>query len=224
MTTKACPRCPTHAEGRDEVEAAFGFRRNAGKMVPQSWCRRCRSGTLPVGAEPFRTVLADPAWTYNQATARGGVASEYATMSTRQIAELPVEAVASRNSVLLLWSANPMLKDALRVMDAWGFEYKTKITWCKNTFGTGFWVRSKTEDLLIGTRGKPPLPEVAPPSVLHAVNRGHSQKPPEIYPVAERLGAGPRLELFARERRHGWASWGNQLSETAQAALEVLDG
>jgi N6-adenosine-specific RNA methylase IME4 len=217
---KACPRCPTVAVGREEVEERFGHRRNGGRLVPQSWCRRCRAGSLPVGA--FRTVLADPAWSYNNSARLRGVAAEqYATMTTREIAELPVEAVTARDAVCLLWSTNPLLPDALRVMDAWGFTYKTKLTWCKNTFGPGFWLRSQSEDLLIGTKGKPPKPRVAPSSVLHADNPGHSRKPRPIYPVAEALGAAPRLELFARQRRQGWAAWGNELSRHVEAALEV---
>ena len=221
MTVKACPRCPTTAEGRDGIEEAFGFRRNAGRVVPQSWCRRCRAGTLPVG--PFRTVLADPPWSYNQAKGLSGVAAaHYATMATKDIAALPVEAVAAMDSVLLMWATNPLLPEALRVMDAWGFAYKTSLTWCKNTFGPGFWLRGQSEHVLIGTRGKPPRPAVAPSSVLHADNPGHSQKPRSFYPIAEALGAGPRVELFARQQRAGWTAWGNELSRTIETALAVV--
>jgi N6-adenosine-specific RNA methylase IME4 len=217
---KTCPRCPTRADGPDEVEAKFGFRRLAGKVVPQSWCRQCRAGTLPAGAH--KTILADPAWSYNVAKGlRGVAADQYVTMSTKEIAALPVEAVAAKDSVLLLWATNPLLPDALRVMDAWGFTYKTKLTWCKNTLGVGHWLRGKSEDLLIGTRGRPPLPDDVPEGVLHADNPGHSRKPRPIYPIAEKLGKAPRVELFARERRQGWTAWGNQLSATVETALAV---
>lgn len=218
---KSCPRCPTTADGKDEIDAAFGFRRLDGKTVPQSWCRSCRNGgRLPLGAH--RTILADPAWSYNTAKAlRGVAADQYGTMQTKEIAALPVEAVAAKDAVLLLWATNPLLPDALRVMDSWGFTYKTALTWCKNTVGVGFWLRGQTEHVLIGTKGKPPLPKVAPSSVLHADNPGHSCKPRSFYPVAEALGLAPRLELFARQRRQGWASWGNQLSSTVETALAV---
>lgn len=217
---KACPRCATVALNDDELEAKFGSRRLAGKVVPQSWCRACRRGTLPEGA--FRTILADPPWAYNVDKALKGVAdAQYQTMSVKQICAMPVEALAAKDAVLLLWSTNPMLPDALKVVEAWGFTYKTKMTWCKNTLGVGFWLRGQTEDLLICTKGKPPKPKVAPSSVVHADNPGHSQKPRCFYPIYERLGLGERVELFARQRRQGWASWGNQLSSTVETRLEV---
>lgn len=218
---KVCPRCPTTADCPDDVVALFGFRRNAGRVVPQSWCRRCRAGSLPVGAQPWRTVLADPAWQYDNTVGKGIAEDQYATMPTAEIARLPVPAIVDQDAVLLMWCTNPMLPDGLRVMRAWGFQYKTKLTWCKNTFGTGRWLRGQTEDLLIGTRGRPPPPLVAPSSVLHAKNHGHSRKPRPIYPIAERLGRGPRVELFARDQRIGWTAWGNQLSRTVETTLGV---
>lgn len=221
MEKKICPRpnCTTEADDKDEIEARFGFRLNAGRKMAQSWCRRCRAGALPLGAEPYRTVLADPAWSYDQSTARGSAAKHYATMTNEDIAALPVEAVAAKDSVLLLWATNPLLPEALGVMEAWGYDYKTKMTWCKNTVGIGQWLRGQSEDLLIGVKGSPPLPDVAPSSVLHATNKGHSQKPRSIFPIAERLGRAPRLEMFARQRRQGWTSWGNQLSATVETTL-----
>lgn len=142
-------------------------------------------------------------------------------MSLDDIKALPVAAVAAKDSVLLLWATNPLLPDALEVMAAWGFTYKSALTWCKNTFGTGFWVRGKTEHLLIGVKGKPALPSKAPASVVHLDNPGHSAKPRGFYPVYEALGGGPRLEMFARQRRDGWTSWGNQLSRTLEQPLAI---
>lgn len=220
----ACPKCQTIADSRDAVEVLFGFRKNQRYTQPQSWCRRCRKGLLPLGAFPFKTVLADPPWSYNVSRGLKGVADdEYETMPTGEICKMPVEAVTASNAVLLLWATNPLLPDALRVMESWGFEYKTKMTWCKNNLGVGSWLRGQTEDLLIGVRGKPTRPAVAPSSVLHADNPGHSQKPRAFYPIAERLGDAPRLELFARQRRRGWESFGNELSPTVETSiLEAL--
>lgn len=177
---------------------------------------------LPSG--PFGTILADPAWSYDNGGPRGGVDREYPTMTLDAIKALPVEAVAAEDAVLLCWATNPLLPEALEVVDAWGFTYKTAMTWCKNTFGPGYWLRGKSEHLLIATRGKPPLPTKAPPSVAHLDNPGHSCKPRGLYPVYEALGPGPRLEMFARERRQGWISWGNQLSRTMEVSLGNLDG
>lgn len=172
---------------------------------------------LPVG--PFKTILADPAWSYENGGPRGGVDLQYPTMTLAEIQALPVASRAAKDAVLLLWATNPLMPEAFAVMGAWGFSYKTCLTWCKDTFGTGYWLRGKTEHLLIGVRGKPPLPTKAPASVAHLPNLGHSRKPRGFYPIYEALGGGPRLELFARDRREGWASWGNQLSRTIEATL-----
>lgn len=175
---------------------------------------------MPLPPGPHKTVLADPAWPYDQAGAKGGVAHEYATMKVDDICAMPVRQVAAKDAILLLWVPNPHLPNGLRVVKAWGFTYKTKLPWVKNTVGVGQWLRGCTEDLWLCTRGKPPLPETAPRGVLFADNPGHSQKPRSQYPLAESLGQGPRLELFARQRREGWAAWGNQLSDTVETALQ----
>lgn len=218
---KTCPRCPTTATGREEVEARFGFRTLRAKRIPQSWCRKCRANGLPVGAQPFRGILADPPWEYARRVGAGVAADQYSTMPTDAIAALPVPAIVDDDAVLLLWCTNPLLPDGLRVMRAWGFTYKTKLPWVKNTVGTGSWLRGCTEDLLLGTRGHPPLPKVAPKGVLFAKNPGHSQKPRSQYPLAETLALAPRVELFARQRRDGWTAWGNQLSHTVETTLGV---
>lgn len=176
---------------------------------------------MPLPQGPFDTILADPAWSYNNSGAQGSAAKQYETMSVEEICAMPVQEVAADNAVLLLWATAPLLPDAMRVIKAWGFTYKTKIVWHKNTFGPGFWVRAKAEDVLIATRGKPPIPTDAPPGVVCMKNEGHSKKPRAMYPIYERLGGGRRLELFARQRREGWVPWGNQLSSTVETTLEV---
>lgn len=217
-----CPKCDVKAEGRGPIEIMFGFRRNQGYQQPQSWCRRCRKGLLPLGEDPFKGILADPPWQYEVKGLQGVADDQYPTMPTKDICAMPVEAVSAQNSVLLLWVTNPFLEEGLRVVKSWGFRYKTKIVWCKNTVGVGKWAQGCTEDLFIATRGKPPPPDIPVRGVLHAKNRGHSQKPPEMYPVAERLGMAPRLELFARQRRTGWLPWGNQLSNTIITTLQEV--
>jgi len=114
---------------------------------------------------------------------------------------------------LFLWSTNPHLPDALQVIEAWGFEYKTNIVWVKDKAGLGFIVRGQHEVLLIATRGDfpAPLPAVRPPSVITAPRREHSRKPDEAYEVIERMYPDlPKIELFARGAREGWEAWGNQ--------------
>lgn len=177
---------------------------------------------LPEG--PFKTILADPAWPYDQATARGGVAAEYRTMTIPALCKLPVRRMADKDAILLMWCTNPHLPNGLKVGKAWGFTYKTKLPWVKNTVGVGQWLRGCTEDLLLFTRGRPPLPENVPKGVLFADNPGHSQKPRSQYVLAEQLGHGPRAELFARQRRAGWTAWGDQLSGTIETPLAIGKG
>ena len=160
--------------------------------------------------DTYQVVLADPPWQYDNATIRGAAATYYPTMPTCDIAALPVGECTAENAVLFLWATNPLLPDALEVVDAWRFTYKTKMTWVKPSIGTGTYVRGQDEPMLIATRGSM-VPKVAPPSVLVSPRGEHSAKPPEAYERIESMYPGlKRVELFARGERDGWQSWGNE--------------
>ena len=176
--------------------------------------------SLPTG--PFGVVLGDPPWRYPEGDFLPGLAVEhhYPTLSTDEIAGYrdaegrSVADLASPDAALFLWTTTTHLPDALRVMAAWGFEYFTKFTWVKPSIGLGFWVRNRHEDLLIGRRGTlaAPLPEARPDNVIEAPRGAHSAKPPIVYDLIEGMFPGlPKVELFARSQRPGWASFGNQL-------------
>ena len=108
-----------------------------------------------------------------------------------------------------------MLQKALEVMNAWGFEYRTCMTWVKDKIGMGHWVRQRHELLLIGRRGAmhTPDPEDRPDSVIEAPRTRHSEKPPVVYEIIERMyPTCERVELFARAPRDNWARWGNEAS------------
>ena len=177
---------------------------------------------LPRTAGGWKTILADPPWAYENATPRGGVGHEYPTLSIEEICALPVREVAADSSILLLWLTNPMVPEAVRVINAWGFTWKTMRTWCKPRLGVGYWLRGQTEHIAVAVRGRPSLPEIPLPSVFHDRQGSHSTKPASVYPWAESMGESPRLEVFARQRRVGWGTSGNQTSVTAQAGLEGL--
>jgi N6-adenosine-specific RNA methylase IME4 len=105
------------------------------------------------------------------------------------------------------------LEEALSVARTWGFKYRTNIAWVKNAIGLGRWVRSQHELLLICTRGdmRTPLPAARPPSVISERRREHSRKPDAAYELIETMyPALPKIELFARQAREGWDSWGNE--------------
>ena len=176
---------------------------------------------LPGG--PFGTVLADPPWRFMNRT--GKVAPEhkrlgrYETMDWKEIAALPVADVMAPQSHCYLWVPNALVAEGLKVMEAWGFEYKTMLIWAKRRKdggpdgrGVGFYFRNVTEPILFGVRGK--LRTLAPGrrqvNMIETIKREHSRKPDEQYPLIEACSPGPYLELFARYPRPGWTAWGNE--------------
>jgi N6-adenosine-specific RNA methylase IME4 len=175
----------------------------------------------------FHTVLADPPWRFMNRT--GKIAPEhrrlsrYQTMETDQICELPVREIVADPAHLYLWVPNALLPDGLKVMEAWGFTYKSNIVWHKirkdggsDGRGVGFYFRNVTEILLFGTRGKNARTE-APGrrqvNYMSSRKQEHSRKPEEQYRIIESCSRGPYLEMFARGTRRGWAYWGNQADE-----------
>jgi N6-adenosine-specific RNA methylase IME4 len=143
--------------------------------------------------------------------------SHYPTMSISELKALPVQNLSASDSVLFMWTTIYRLKDALEIMEAWGFSYASNIVWVKGPqWGLGHWVRNRHELLLIGRRGHLPAPVTIPGSVLqthqHNRHKRHSEKPSEVYALIEKMFPGAnarRLELFARGNpREGWAQWG----------------
>ena len=165
---------------------------------------------LPPGR--FPVTLADPAWQMGSPDSPNAPEQHYPTMQLAEIKALQVP--AADDAVLLLWAVNKLLPEALEVMTAWGFEYRSNLVWVKPSIGPGVWLRQRHELLLIGIRGKfsPPEPTDRCDSVLEARRGRHSQKPEAVYELIERMYPYlPKLELFARGKpRPGWTIWGNQ--------------
>lgn len=180
------------------------------------------------GKRTFRTILADPPWQFQNRT--GKVAPEhrrlnrYSTMGLDDICDLPVAEVAAETAHLYMWVPNALLPEGLRVMEAWGFQYKSNLVWHKirkdggsDGRGVGFYFRNVTELILFGVRGRNARTEAPGRSQVNMIQtrkREHSRKPDEQYELIERCSPGPYLELFARGERPGWAVWGNQADET----------
>ena len=179
---------------------------------------------LPGLTGTYTTILADPPWQFQNRT--GKVAPEhkrlrrYPTMKLDEICDLPVEAHADTPAHLYMWVPNALLEEGVQVMKAWGFQYKTHVIWLKvrkdggpDGRGVGFYFRNVTEILLFGIRGRMrTLPKARSQVNLIATRkREHSRKPSETYELIEECSPGPFLELFARERRDGWMSWGNEV-------------
>jgi N6-adenosine-specific RNA methylase IME4 len=180
---------------------------------------------LPGG--PFDVVYADPPWRYSFSRSKSRqIENQYPTMSLGDIKALPVKQVCAADCVLFLWATSPKLPEAMQVIEAWGFTYKTCMVWCKTQIGMGYWARQKHELLLIATRGKPkpPKPSKRPNSVIVAKRGRHSEKPFDFYGVIEEMTPGARrLELFCRCPVDGWEVWGNELgTKVGYDNLEVI--
>lgn len=172
----------------------------------------------------YGVILADPEWrfeVYSRETGMDRAAdNHYPTSATEIIASRPVQNIAADDCVLFLWATVPMLPDALTVMKAWGFEYKSHFIWNKDKIGTGYWNRNKHELLLVGTRGNIPAPAQGTQanSVIDAPVRLHSDKPACFHLLIENHFPNlPKIELNARRAREGWDLWGNEAPQGAAA-------
>jgi N6-adenosine-specific RNA methylase IME4 len=176
--------------------------------------------TLPAGL--FDVLYVDPPWRYEHpVTERDSIEAHYPTLALEEICALPIADIAADDAVLFLWTTNPKLAEAIKVIEAWGFDYRTNLTWVKDWIGMGYWLRQRHELLLIAKRGEPPVPaeEDRPDSVLEAPRRAHSEKPEQVYELIEAMYPNARrVELFAREVREGWTSWGNEVPALAAAS------
>lgn len=175
----------------------------------------------------FGLIMADPPWSYDMRSEKGYAKSpeaHYRTMDLAAIKALPVELLAAPDCLLWLWALGPQLPQAMEVITAWGFTFKTGGHWAKvgtsgkQHFGTGYILRNAGEPFLIATRGAPKTTR-ATRSVIIAPVREHSRKPDEAFDAASRLMPGvQRLELFSRQNRPGWISWGDETGKFAEAA------
>lgn len=189
-------------EARNTVREA----RDRGRPMP----------SLPEGK--FNLILADPPWRYDfSIDEKDDIENHYSTMSLEDIAALPVSEFVADDCILFLWGTSPKLLEALHVMAAWGFTYKTSGIWHKSGKGMGYYWPIDHEFLLIGTRGTPgvPLPADQPASSVVDWPKGkHSEKPAVFYEILEKMYPNAvRIEMFCRQERENWAAWGNEVNK-----------
>lgn len=198
-------------EQRQEREAALGRKQIA---LPE---------------KRFGVILADPEWRFETYSAETGMDraadNHYPTSPLDVIKSRPVADIAADDCALLLWATVPMLPQAIEVMAAWGFLYKSHAIWMKDQIGTGYWFRNQHELLLLGTRGKIPAPAMGDQfrsALAHPVGE-HSAKPPFAHEIAEAYWPSlPKIELNARLRRPGWDAWGLEAPEEVHATSETI--
>lgn len=188
----------------------------------------------------FGVVLADPPWrfeTWSMGTwrqPRSKRAAPYSVMSGEDIAALPVRDLVADDAALFMWFSWPQLPEAMALIEAWGFIYKTcAFSWVKAhasqpdffrddndvQVGLGYWTRANNESCLLATRGTPKRLSAAVRQAIIEPRREHSRKPDCVYERIERLVAGPYLELFARSGpRPGWVKWGNEVGKFPAAS------
>jgi N6-adenosine-specific RNA methylase IME4 len=179
----------------------------------------------------FGAILADPPWRFATWSENGKGRSpdqDYPTMTIDGLRALDVASLAAPDCVLFMWATWPMLPQALELIEAWGFAYKTcGFDWTKAdatqldmfradadvAIGMGFWTRSNTEPCLLATRGKPKRLHADVRQAFIEPRREHSRKPDGVHERIERLVAGPYLELFARQQRPSLTVWGNEIDK-----------
>lgn len=167
---------------------------------------------LPEGL--FDIIYCDPPWKYDFAeTENRAIENHYPTMTVEEMKKLDIP--AAKNSVMLMWATAPKLEEALDLLKALGFTYKTNAVWDKEIIGMGYWFRGQHEFLLIGTKGNypPPIAENRFSSVIREKRTKHSKKPLIMYEMIEKMFPNGRyIELFSRNKfNDNWHVWGNQL-------------
>ena len=187
----------------------------------------------------YNIIYADPAWNYNSRMALGKGAAKssaedyYNVMSINDIMDLPIKELSDKDCILFIWVTMPKLNEVFKVIDAWGFEYKTcGFVWVKRNkvfseernkkrngiddfMGQGRWVRQNAELCLIATKGKPKRISAKVRQIIYQPIQEHSQKPNEVRErIVELIGDLPRIELFARQKTEGWDVWGNEVESS----------
>lgn len=177
----------------------------------------------------YNIIYADPPWQYNESWGNGAAKHHYETMRFIDIKALPIQNICEDNCHLYLWVTNPFLQEGLELCKAWGFEYKTLLTWVKTNkdnsrrMGLGYYFRGVTEHIIFGVKGKLPRLDKSVLNIFDAQFQRHSTKPQFARDLIIRTsGDLPRVELFARQKAIGWDSWGNEVESDINLQNYIL--
>ena len=169
----------------------------------------------------YKVIYADPPWKYRNKPNGRSPEEHYHTMPIEDICALPVQELADKDCALFMWVTLPYLRDCFKVIDAWGFKYKTvAFVWIKQNrinnrifWGMGYWTRANAELCIIATKGQPRRKAANIHQVIISHVREHSRKPDETrIRIEELMGDVPKIELFARETTPGWDVWGDEVN------------
>ena len=193
----------------------------AEKIVKTKHTRAAKTESISANNKPlddtigkFSVLYVDPPWRYEHVeTESRAIENQYPTMALEDIMRLDVDKIASDDCILFMWATSPKLYEAMKVLEAWKFNYRTCAVWVKDKIGMGYYFRQRHELLLVASRGSLPVPAPAnrPDSVIEAKRTDHSRKPDCVYELIEKMyPEHAKCELFARNTRDGWTGWGNQ--------------
>jgi N6-adenosine-specific RNA methylase IME4 len=205
------------AKAGEKVDAKVEVMKARRCQREQELAEGTKAASESLGKSLYGVLYVDCPWPHSN-TPFGDPARQaeqhYPVMTLADIKTLAVP--AADNCVLFLWATVPMMPEAIEVMRAWGFQYKSALFWIKDRNGIGYWVRNRVEILLIGTRGNVPTPAPGeqPPQVIEAPRGRHSEKPAAFAEVIEKLyPSTAKLEMFARQARPDWDVWGNEVNQ-----------
>jgi len=175
---------------------------------------------IPFPNKKYNIIYADPPWSYKGKMMNSSVTDHYSVMTINDICNLPVKKIANKNCILFMWVTLPKLNEFMKVVNAWGFEYKsTAFVWCKKNkisdsffLGLGRWTRANPEICILATKGKTKRLSQSIRQLQVFPIQEHSKKPNKFRDlIIELVGNLPRIELFAREKTEGWDVWGNEV-------------
>lgn len=199
------------------------------RMARQASDRERRDKPAPVSLPEgvYSVVVIDPPWQYSRGedtTHRGR--TPYPTMSLDEIGldienKLIVPGRLAEDAVIWIWTTNAFMHEAYHLLERWGVEPKTVLTWAKPKMGVGNWLRGQTEHCILSIRGKPIVRLTNQTTLLAAPAREHSRKPDEFYALVDQLCVGPKLDWYSREPRDGWAQFGNEPEAFRLSAVAV---
>jgi len=171
---------------------------------------RQKAKTIKTPEGLFDVIVVDPAWSYGSQYNPEGrrCASPYPEMSIEEIKAIKLP--MSENCIVWLWTTNAFIHDAFHILEAWGLEAKTILTWVKDSMGLGDWLRGKTEHCILAIKGKPIKNLTNQTTAIFGKNEGHSRKPSEFYAMVESLCYGRKLDYFGRQKREGWDIYGTR--------------
>jgi N6-adenosine-specific RNA methylase IME4 len=183
----------------------------------------------------YDVILCDPPWSYRKGSVSPSrdVSNKYETMKQYDLCRLQVDKIANENSLLFLWATCPMIPEAIEVMNAWEFTYKTvAFNWIKRNkkalslfWGCGSWTRANSELCLLGVRGKPKRNSASVHQVVYEPVSIHSRKPDEVHKrILELCGDVPRVELFATQKVSGWDCAGYDIGVGVENFIANVSG